>query len=173
MRDGILQQVAPPKTLYGQPTNIFVASFLGNPGMNLFPASISRSTQGYPELHVGEQQLELKTTSSKAIELPINQPLVAGLRPEALTPAGEGPQLSLKVETIESLGHEQLVYGHLPSATHSGSGNVDELLQSISHSSNQLIARLPVDYAVRPGNELTVGIDETQLYFFNPEGEAL
>ncbi len=173
LRDGILQQVAPPKTLYGRPANIFVASFLGNPGMSLFPANISRSAQGYPKLHVGEQQLELKTTASRAAELPIDQPLVAGLRPEALTPVREGPQLSLRVETIESLGHEQLVYGQLPNANYSGSESVDHLLQSIGHSTGQLIARLPVDYAVRPGNDLTVGIDERQLYFFNLEGKAL
>ena len=37
LKDGILQQVAPPRELYAEPVNEFVAGFIGSPSMNLFP----------------------------------------------------------------------------------------------------------------------------------------
>lgn len=40
LEQGRLRQVAPPQTLYEQPANTFVASFIGNPPMNLFPARL-------------------------------------------------------------------------------------------------------------------------------------
>ena len=40
LRDGVLQQVAPPDELYGRPVNAFVAGFIGNPPMNLLPARV-------------------------------------------------------------------------------------------------------------------------------------
>jgi multiple sugar transport system ATP-binding protein len=44
MRAGILQQVGPPMELYNNPANIFVAGFIGSPGMNFLPATIDQGT---------------------------------------------------------------------------------------------------------------------------------
>jgi multiple sugar transport system ATP-binding protein len=173
LRDGMLQQVAPPNDLYNQPTNIFVAGFLGNPGMNLFPVRISQRTQGNAVLFIGEQRLDLSQDEILKARLPADQPMLAGLRPEALIPASEGPRLTLVVDTIESLGHEQLVYGHLRGLKHSDSEAFSSLLHTVGHSGDQLIARLPAGYSVCPGNDLTVGIDEARLYLFDIEGEIL
>src|SRR6266516_2520161 len=46
MRDGTLQQVAPPQTLYDNPDNIFVAAFIGSPAMNLYEAGLSADGAG-------------------------------------------------------------------------------------------------------------------------------
>src|SRR5690348_16405133 len=43
LRDGDLQQVAPPSTLYHSPENLFVAGFIGSPAMNMLPVSVNRS----------------------------------------------------------------------------------------------------------------------------------
>src|SRR5262245_16651435 len=40
LRDGILQQVAPPMAVYREPANVFVAAFIGSPAINLFPCSL-------------------------------------------------------------------------------------------------------------------------------------
>jgi multiple sugar transport system ATP-binding protein len=40
LRDGILQQVDAPQTLYTKPTNVFVAGFIGSPSMNFFDATL-------------------------------------------------------------------------------------------------------------------------------------
>lgn len=46
LKDGILQQVAPPRELYSAPVNEFVAGFIGSPAMNLFPGPDGRETLG-------------------------------------------------------------------------------------------------------------------------------
>jgi len=46
LKDGILQQVAPPRELYNAPVNEFVAGFIGSPAMNLFPSPDGRETLG-------------------------------------------------------------------------------------------------------------------------------
>jgi multiple sugar transport system ATP-binding protein len=173
LRDGVLQQVAPPNVLYNQPNNIFVAGFLGNPGMNLFPVLVSQDTPGNTVLFIGEQRLELSQDEIPKVRLSTDQALLAGLRPEALVPVSEGPRLSMVVDTVESLGHEQLVYGHLQGLKRSDSEAFSTLLHAVGHRSDQLIARLPAGYSVSPGNDLSVGIDEARLYFFDIEGRTL
>jgi multiple sugar transport system ATP-binding protein len=86
MRDGFLQQVAPPMELYRRPANRFVAGFVGSPGMNFLPGDIlPRSTRG------------AETT--------------LGVRPHDLTiiPRGSG-DLDAWVDVVEPRGSELLVY---------------------------------------------------------------
>ena len=86
MRDGFLQQVAPPMELYRRPANRFVAGFVGSPGMNFLPGDIlPRSTRG------------AETT--------------LGVRPHDLTihPRGAG-DLDAWVDVVEPRGSELLVY---------------------------------------------------------------
>ena len=47
IKDGLLQQVAPPEELYDQPDNVFVAAFIGSPSMNLYEATIVESGAGH------------------------------------------------------------------------------------------------------------------------------
>src|SRR6266571_3370182 len=47
MRDGIVQQVDAPLSLYNRPTNVFVAGFIGSPSMNFVDARVVRDTDGY------------------------------------------------------------------------------------------------------------------------------
>ncbi len=54
LRDGYLQQCDAPQTLYGTPTNMFVAAFIGSPAMNLYEASF---TEGCADLRIGSQLL--------------------------------------------------------------------------------------------------------------------
>ena len=176
LRDGILQQVASPQQLYSRPQNAFVASFLGNPGMNLFPVRLTGSAGGVPTLHVGEQTLEVNSIESDLLLRADQGPLVAGLRPEALYPrVGSSPEscLAVRVDTVESLGHEQLVYAHLPDVTGDHSNSASNLIRSLDHNPDQIVLRLPMDRPVRPGSDIAVGVDFARFYFFDLEGKAL
>ena len=84
---GRLQQVAPPREVYDRPANAFVAGFIGNPPMNLFPAGV------------------LASPVPPAAR-------TAGVRPEAiaLVPANADGALRAVVEHVECLGHESLVH---------------------------------------------------------------
>ena len=88
MRDGFLQQVAPPMELYRRPANRFVAGFVGSPGMNFLPGLILKS------------------------EAPSNgKGLTLGIRPHdvAIVPRGSG-DIDAWVDVVEPRGSELLVY---------------------------------------------------------------
>jgi ABC-type sugar transport system ATPase subunit len=86
MRAGVLQQVGSPADLYEDPTNVFVAGFIGSPAMNLVPAPIINGA--------GSDR-------------------IAGFRPEHVRlgkAAGDGVEFNARVEVVEYLGDEQLAH---------------------------------------------------------------
>ena len=96
MREGVIQQLAAPQTIYARPNNTFVATFIGH--SNLFKATLSggelRFSPGYA-VNMGAH-LAAKAASSPSV--------IAGVRPEefALVPAGRG--LSARVVKTTFLG---------------------------------------------------------------------
>ena len=103
MNAGRMEQIGTPEAVYHRPATTFVASFIGSPPMNLIQglADGSRFT-------AGGQTLALPTAAPRSGEL------VLGLRPEhtELRTAG-GTGWPLRVEALEMLGAERLVYGRL------------------------------------------------------------
>src|SRR6516164_7091584 len=94
LRDGMLQQFAAPQVLYERPANLFVASFIGSPAMNLYEATVSGPADRLA-LSLGSQQLALPSglgQRSPALAAAQGRRIVVGIRPECLTvpfPAGE------------------------------------------------------------------------------------
>ncbi|MFZ1827626.1 MAG: ABC transporter ATP-binding protein [Candidatus Competibacteraceae bacterium] len=109
VHQGRLQQVAPPQELYEQPANTFVASFIGNPPMNLFPAQIITVSEGRLRLRLREQSLPL-TLSAEYVRQWLDAPLTAGIRPESLSLTSQDNGLRATVHDAEYLGHETLLY---------------------------------------------------------------
>jgi len=106
MRDGVLEQVGDPDSVYQQPANTFVASFIGSPAMSLARCGCDRSN-GAVQLKLGEQRLALEG----AHEIP--DEVIVGVRPEhtRLWDAEQGllGPLEGRVEYVESLGRETLI----------------------------------------------------------------
>jgi len=105
MSMGYVQQVGTPLELYDTPANVFVASFIGLPPMNMFDGTVEGSKivcNGfeYP-LSEGEQEL-LGAYDGKAV--------ILGVRPENIIPCEEG-YLELSVTLNENLGQNTLVHG--------------------------------------------------------------
>jgi multiple sugar transport system ATP-binding protein len=173
LQEGALQQVDSPQRLYHRPANAFVASFLGNPGMNLFPARLSRQAGSRLALEMGEQCIALEGTVEVAA--PLDQPLIAGIRPEALTPiqaSGNASGLHIVVDTVESLGHERLIYGHLPGLDTPASVQALDYLRGLGNTPEQLVARLPGDYPISAGTALALAWEPQRLYLFDAAGTA-
>ncbi len=87
LRDGILQQLAPPQELYESPANLFVATFIGSPPMNLYEAAISGPADGLV-LSLGSQRLALPVDLGRrrpGLVAGESRKLVVGIRPEHLT----------------------------------------------------------------------------------------
>jgi multiple sugar transport system ATP-binding protein len=101
LRDGVLQQCDAPGTLYHEPTNLFVAGFIGSPAMNLVPVGDDRP------LRLGEATVELSDEGEAALA-ETSGPMTVGFRPEALQ-VGDGP-LRGQIRTVEDLGSEVFVH---------------------------------------------------------------
>ena len=115
LKDGDLQQVGSPLAVYREPANMFVASFIGTPPMNLVPARIVDGGLGIEgktfKLAVPEQWRG-RLAGEEGREV------VVGIRPEHLfaspdSVAGEKGSLEVQVEVVEPLGHENIVHGKL------------------------------------------------------------
>jgi multiple sugar transport system ATP-binding protein len=95
LRDGDLQQVDAPSTLYHEPENVFVAGFIGSPAMNMLPVSVDGSARiAGAEIRIGRAFAGGPTT--------------IGFRPEAVT-IGDGP-IPARIRVIEDLGSEVFVH---------------------------------------------------------------
>jgi sn-glycerol 3-phosphate transport system ATP-binding protein len=101
LSDGVLQQVGRPQEVYDDPDNVFVASFIGSPPMNLLKG---RAVSG--RVAVGDLEFDHAQVADGDV--------LVGVRPEGLRPVGQdhaGASLELRIEVVEPLGDEVLVHG--------------------------------------------------------------
>ena len=101
MRDGVIQQVGAPQTLYAEPANLFVAAFIGSPSMNLVEArstgTRSSSRVALRSRATGGRRTARATTSSSAS--------VRATSRTSLSEAGL-PEIEVEVAVLEELGSE-------------------------------------------------------------------
>src|SRR4051812_1494016 len=118
MRDGRLEQCAPPQALYDQPANVFVAGFMGSPAMNLLRADLHADPdgEGY-ELAHGSQRLRLPASvlaQRPGLAAYAGREVIVGVRPECVARSPNGPvagrTLELDVALTEALGADVLVH---------------------------------------------------------------
>src|SRR5262249_54273344 len=86
LNHGVLQQLATPRALYHQPSNLFVASFIGSPAINLVEGKLGAAESGI-ELFLGSERLPLPETLLRrrpAVSSYIGRSIAVGVRPEAL-----------------------------------------------------------------------------------------
>jgi multiple sugar transport system ATP-binding protein len=96
LRDGDLQQVDAPSTLYHAPANVFVAGFIGSPAMNMLPVSVDGSVKiAGAEIRIGPA--------------PGGEPATIGFRPETVAIGGDGP-IPARIRVVEDLGSEAFVH---------------------------------------------------------------
>jgi ABC-type sugar transport system ATPase subunit len=155
LRDGALEQVAPPRALYDRPASAFVAGFVGNPPMNLFPARLAAEGDRL-RLAVGDQMVSL--AGGERLRAHVGRPLTAGLRPEALRLAdagGAAARLQATLVHIECLGHETLAHA------------------AIGGDAIRLVARLAGMPSLTPGATASLGFDPSALYLFAADGTLL
>ncbi|MBD1848040.1 ATP-binding cassette domain-containing protein [Cyanobacteria bacterium FACHB-63] len=184
MRAGELQQIASPQDLYDHPVNIFVASFIGSPPINLFRTQLYKDESGTFTIEIGDQSLiinPLIVRRYQNLQHYCYQPLLAGLRPEAFFLSDAKMLLANHVEVevvaLESLGHEHLIYARLPLAE----VNSEKQGISINHSrddhneqiSSVVVARVPSSRDIHLGTKLSLGVDMSKLYLFTANGRAI
>jgi multiple sugar transport system ATP-binding protein len=113
LRDGVIQQLGRPKDVFAMPANLFVATFVGSPAMNLLVGTLYSDGTG-AAVRAGEQTVPLdevelaRQPSAKGSD---GRAVVLGIRPEALGrgSAAEGRSLAGRVDTVEELGSDTFV----------------------------------------------------------------
>jgi multiple sugar transport system ATP-binding protein len=163
MRDGVIQQIGPPAALYAHPANLFVASFLGSPAMNLFEPVF--------EQRDGARWMRLDGDWIRLPEGIPEQGRFAGLRPEAFG-AGDakdagGIMLRGEVEAVELLGHERIVYLRTEGRM------VEPVPDGIGSSEGLLAARLTDGPTPSLGETRTLRAQAEHIHWFDAEGKAV
>ena len=146
MNKGRIEQIAPPQALYLNPATMFVAGFIGSPGMNFLPATLE-SADGVMQVRIGAAGLIALPHAKAALPAAT---LLAGIRPEHFTldtAAALGTVDGL-VEVVEPLGMETLAHVRITETV--------------------AVARLQPDPRLAPGVRLTLGIKPDGLCLADP-----
>ena len=198
LRAGVLQQVSGPRELYECPSNLFVATFIGSPSMNLYEGALAASAasaasagdEGGAAIVLGSQRLSLPADVLKrnpALAGYLGRAVVVGIRPEHLSdPAhsGASPEpgtgLNAEVDYVEVLGSEQLVHFTIDaprvrdeSDQPGAAGDADQG-EIVAASVSEGVARVDPRSAIRSRGPAVFGVDVERLHFFDPDtGDAI
>jgi len=166
MDHGVLQQVAPPQTLYEHPANQFVASFIGEPPMNLFDGR-ARDDGGIMVLESVGLRLELDDELGGRLRRNLSRPeVVLGIRPEhlELSPGrlgeGEPGVLSSEVFFREPRGDADVLLLDLPRANGTASNLIDDTVGRIQ-------VEISGPAAIRAGDPVTVRVPGRRINVFD------
>ena len=157
MNGGRVAQVGPPLDVYRRPASTFVASFLGNPPMNLLPALVTDAAGGRT-LRVGDSLIEL--SPAVAPVMTAGNTVTFGIRPEHVTrgqPTGSAGkfQLGVEVQRIEALGAETIIVAAVPGIE------------------KPFFARFPGNTDFKIGERCSLSLDLQHAHLFTETGAAL
>jgi multiple sugar transport system ATP-binding protein len=188
LRLGELQQLGTPEDLYEQPVNVFVATFIGSPAMNLFPGRL-RTDNGECRVSIGSSEIPISDAvlqRSPKLHQHSTPDVVVGIRPEDFnspeqTRSAGHSQLDVKVVRAESLGSERIVYFEPLDGSSSGAdGPTTHALvaeatdQAPGGTPRLLTARLSRGASVQDEGPARLAVDLDRLYFFDPNtGDAI
>jgi multiple sugar transport system ATP-binding protein len=175
LRNGKLEDIGTPTRIYEDPATAFVAAFLGSPPINLASATIWVEIGERIVIDFGSQSLSLPWTDPRSDRLtPYHgQTVIAGIRPDVLTPAAEGASGSVlhgRIHTLEYHGHEWLA------ALEMGFHLVDAGLapaQAGGHRRATLLVRLSSPRGWAAGKDVNVTVDVPRVYFFDTNGQRI
>ncbi|MCM8797869.1 MAG: sn-glycerol-3-phosphate ABC transporter ATP-binding protein UgpC [Candidatus Omnitrophica bacterium] len=117
MKEGVIQQVADPLTLYHRPANKFVAGFIGTPPMNFIPGKIIRMNGEY-FFEEGKFKVKILESMIKALQPYEGKEVILGIRAEDIydkfftTHSSPENTIDVLVEIIEPMGSEVYLYLH-------------------------------------------------------------
>ncbi len=161
MKDGIIQQFDTPQQIYENPSNLFVAGFIGSPSMNFIPCRITRQNQ--------RQGVIFKAVNGESFFLPVDElnlqldpwidrEVILGIRPEKISHGftGQGGnhqihEIDSVVEVLEPTGPDTLVF--------------------ININGKEVRCRVPPNAVKSPGEHMKLMVDMSKALFFNPQTE--
>ncbi len=157
MKDGLIQQVSDPLTLYDYPNNKFVAGFIGSPPMNFIDAIVVKDGSNYV-IKTSTFKIAIPKSKNDMIKNYEGKKVTFGFRPEDLIDESivkdkEGRLIKAKVEVIEPLGSEIFLY--------------------LSAGGDNFVARVPHQYRTELGKEIGFAMDLDKTHLFDLETEEI
>ena len=161
MKDGLMQQVDDPTTLYRHPNNTFVAGFIGMPPMNFINSKVVKDDKGIGFTIKGHTvYVDQEKYDVPELQEYVDKDVIVGIRPEAMSDdpekvsefEGRGATFPAHVDVVEQLGAQSYVYT-----------TVDDF--SITASVD------PIHSVSKVGDDITIAIDPTRIVFFDKETE--
>ncbi len=180
MRKSRLQQVGDPQTIYDRPANLFVASFVGSPPMNLLQAQLERDGDSV-SLVIGDQRLSIDEQERAAhpeLQSHAGGNVVVGFRPERLGKSDAPPERRLRGSVLmcEALGSDSLAYvtiegsQTLSDAQSALANDVEDAAEVEELSRDEqatVVARLDPRVPVAEGEAIELDLAAGSLYFFD------
>jgi multiple sugar transport system ATP-binding protein len=183
MRRGVLQQFDVPQRLYERPANLFVASFIGSPAMNVLEGTLQQNGDVLT-CSIGGSVLPLPSEVVHArpgLAQALGKPVAVGIRPEALGEPGQSPdrpRIRGRVAAVEALGPEQLAHVEIDGRpvlvedVLEGLVDAEEAgeLAEIKDAEGQrttVVARLDASTSIRPDDTFELAVDTRRLHFFD------
>jgi multiple sugar transport system ATP-binding protein len=172
LRRGQLQQIDAPQRLYEEPSNLFVASFIGSPAMNLLEAVVDGGS-----VRIGETQLPVDTPAP--LRTYEGRRLAVGIRPEHLRVASGSRSGGLRGTVLlsEALGSELLVHVDVAATAVTTHDVVEAAIEDEDSAAflqrdgrrATIVARLDPATPARPGESIELVPDLKRLHFFDLE----
>jgi multiple sugar transport system ATP-binding protein len=153
MRDGVIQQIGDPLSLYNKPVNRFVAGFIGSPPMNFMVCDV-KEEGGDLSIDEGNFTLKIDSSHKENVRDYVGKQITFGIRPEDMKfdeGASEGSYIKGTIEVIEPLGAETHLY--------------------VNTGSHQFIARVEPSVEVSVGDEAKFVPTLKKAVFFDLENE--
>ena len=175
MKDGFMQQVDTPINLYDNPINLFVAGFIGTPQMNFFTGRLTGTKKdvymefGLDKIKVPESIVSLIVNLEKYLNT--DKEVVFGIRPEDIhdnpewLKSHDAPNIEVKVDVVEALGSETLLYCKTKSED---TGEEKSLAEDIS----DLVAKVDSRSTTVADSTVKVGLDMRHCHLFDKETEV-
>ena len=183
LRDGMLQQVDTPQNLYDHPVNLFVGGFIGSPSMNLVTARMTSSDDGAAVAFAG-YRLAIPASvvhANPEINAYFGRDVILGIRPsdfeDASLTAQPWPRMPVVTHVIEALGSEihAIFFIDAPPVDHKDvadlgpQGEDDESGIPLHEGKSLWTARVSARSRVRAGDRIELGVDTSNMHFFDPE----
>jgi len=174
MRDGVLQQVDTPQNLYGNPSNLFVAAFIGSPPMNLVEANVLDGMVAFAGF-------EIPMPDARDLGDHRGRTLILGIRPSDLEDAAvwsnpELPTIEVTADVTEELGSEVNVLFTVDAppvgveeVMEAADEPVEEAVFLLEENRAVFCARVDARTQARPGARVRLSVDPRRFHFFDPE----
>lgn len=165
MKDGLIQQVGAPQSIYDNPVNLFVAGFLGSPSMNFFQCTVKAEENNRTALLLDDaktvKKVYLDGTRGKQIADRYNgRHVILGIRPEDIYELDEAKKLGIENESVDV--DEPVVNREMLGA---------EVILYFDEQGKTLAVRLSPENQTQVGEKVSLYFDMEKAHVFDPETE--